>query len=139
MSLLEHSNSANRGNSYEILCDLMESFIIINQLCFHVFDFKTACTVYSNAIFDRILGGEPAESGEFPWMVYFVILRLNIHFDFNFIHLFLKAALGYLNQEYKISFDCGGTVISDYFVLTAAHCVKDARRPVVVRLGRVSA
>ncbi|XP_031632051.1 uncharacterized protein LOC116346252 [Contarinia nasturtii] len=73
---------------------------------------ETACQTHST---DRIINGELAGDNEFPWM----------------------AALGYLNSNYTVTFDCGGTIISNYFILTAAHCVK-VRRPVVIRLGKVS-
>ncbi|XP_055301608.1 serine protease persephone-like [Sitodiplosis mosellana] len=62
----------------------------------------------------RILGGAPAKTDEFPWM----------------------AALGHLNSELKVEFNCGGTLISNNFVLTAAHCVKHSLRLVLVRLGK---
>ncbi|XP_031629232.1 serine protease persephone-like [Contarinia nasturtii] len=65
---------------------------------------------------NRILNGELAENNEFPWM----------------------AALVYFNEDYKVSFDCGGTIISNKFVLTAAHCVTSRRRPILVRIGKVS-
>ncbi|XP_069702856.1 trypsin-1-like [Periplaneta americana] len=45
----------------------------------------------------RIVGGKPAEMNEFPWM----------------------ARLSYFNRFY-----CGGMLINDRYVLTAAHCVK---------------
>lgn len=45
----------------------------------------------------RIVGGQTARKNEFPWM----------------------ARLSYLNKFY-----CGGTLINDRYVLTAAHCVK---------------
>ncbi|XP_031623295.1 ankyrin-1-like isoform X2 [Contarinia nasturtii] len=64
----------------------------------------------------RILGGGEADSQEFPWM----------------------AALGYLNNNYQITFDCGGTIISNYFIVTAAHCVVESRQPIFIRLGKIT-
>ncbi|XP_029723263.1 serine protease grass [Aedes albopictus] len=60
---------------------------------------------------DRVLGGDEAGLGEFPWM----------------------ANLMGFRQFIKISV-CGGTLIHARYVLTAAHCVKFAE-PVSVRLG----
>ncbi|KXJ80055.1 hypothetical protein RP20_CCG026938 [Aedes albopictus] len=45
----------------------------------------------------RIVGGQPTGINEFPWM----------------------ARLSYFNRFY-----CGGMLINDRYVLTAAHCVK---------------
>ncbi|KAK3875920.1 hypothetical protein Pcinc_019238 [Petrolisthes cinctipes] len=46
----------------------------------------------------KIVGGEPTQVDQFPWMV--GIARKDDHFTF-----------------------CGGSIISDRFILTAAHCV----------------
>lgn len=51
----------------------------------------------------RIIGGETTEIGEFPWIV---LLR-------------------YRNRNgTDAGFQCGGTLINNRYVLTAAHCLR---------------
>ncbi|XP_055308885.1 ankyrin-1-like [Sitodiplosis mosellana] len=75
-----------------------------------------ACKIYLKLPIDRVLGGEAAGPAEFPWM----------------------AALGYRSANEKVTFDCGGTVISEFFIMTAAHCARQSRPPIVVRLGKLT-
>lgn len=75
-------------------------------------------------VFINVVGGTKNTPAEFPHM----------------------AALGWqssksdgnTNNTTAPTFDwkCGGTLISDRYVLTAAHCVKRSPQPVVVRLGQ---
>lgn len=68
-----------------------------------------------NTLDYHIFGGDSAEVAEFPHMV----------------------ALGY--TTFEDVFDCGGSLISEKFVISAAHCFSKKRQyPTFVRLGRVS-
>lgn len=64
----------------------------------------------------HIINGENAEKGEFPHM----------------------AALGfYIDADDEYLFNCGGTIISEQYILTAAHCVINVQESElkIVRVG----
>ncbi|GAB0097788.1 CLIP domain-containing serine protease [Sergentomyia squamirostris] len=67
----------------------------------------------------RIIGGEDAGPGQFPWM----------------------ARLAYRNlTSGRVTYRCSGSVISDRYIVTAAHCVRnliDDLQVVMVRLGEL--
>lgn len=67
---------------------------------------------------DRIIGGSEAAVMELPWM----------------------ARLGYRNEfSPELDYNCGGSLISSRYVLTAAHCINENTGlvPVSVRLGEL--
>lgn len=76
---------------------------------------------YNNILIDNceasqglIINGENAKAGEFPSLV----------------------AVGYRNKNQIAKFICGGSLISDQFVLTAAHCrIHEGKPSSIVRLG----
>ncbi|CAG9797695.1 unnamed protein product [Chironomus riparius] len=60
---------------------------------------------------NRVVGGAPAKQGGWPWM----------------------ALLGYRNDLGELGWKCGGSIISNRHILTAAHCIRNDL--FVVRLG----
>ncbi|RZC41692.1 Trypsin domain containing protein [Asbolus verrucosus] len=78
-----------------------------------------ACEEYKAVVTPlSILGGGRASSKEYPHM----------------------AALGFYSEERKVyEFSCGGTLISNKFVITAAHCIVNIERNElkIVRIGEV--
>ncbi|XP_068205083.1 venom protease-like [Palaemon carinicauda] len=61
----------------------------------------------------RIVGGTPAPVGRYPWL----------------------AALGFEDGKGVIEFLCGGALITNQHIVTAAHCVRNRNDLKVVRLG----
>lgn len=59
----------------------------------------------------RIVGGQSADAHEWPWMA---LLKIRSESDLD-------------SGTYH---ECGGTLISDQWILTAAHCVKSTSDPV---------
>ncbi|XP_063917039.1 serine protease persephone-like [Zophobas morio] len=84
---------------------------------------QKACDKYSRTLpivlFYHIVGGENAQLREFPHM----------------------AALGFfIKEENMYRFDCGGTLISPYYIVTAAHCLVNVQgnELKIARLGVIN-
>ncbi|KAL1401364.1 hypothetical protein pipiens_006665 [Culex pipiens pipiens] len=60
------------------------------------------CGVRQQRINEAIVRGQPTSPGDWPW----------------------HAAIYHRGKDYSNAYACGGTLISELFVLTAGHCVK---------------
>uniref|UniRef100_A0A182SI45 Peptidase S1 domain-containing protein n=1 Tax=Anopheles maculatus TaxID=74869 RepID=A0A182SI45_9DIPT len=94
----------NNGNVYKVCCPQTVTYNSNRKRGLDVLDVE-GCGAYSE---DRIAFGQDAKLFQYPWMA------------------LLKPKVG--------NFVCGGTLINERYVLTAAHCLKN-NDIAIVRLG----
>ncbi|XP_077290849.1 trypsin-1-like [Arctopsyche grandis] len=98
--------------------DLADSVFPCQRLGFFPGSLKIRIDTCQHTAKTLVYGGTAAERNEFPHM----------------------AALGYENVERaRIEWDCGGTLISEQWVMTAAHCMHSKQHNVSVKYVRLGA
>ncbi|EFA07557.2 spaetzle-processing enzyme [Tribolium castaneum] len=98
--------------------NILTAFDIKDHPNWHLLDHEHC----GESLSDRIIGGASATLGQFPWV----------------------ARLGYQPHFPRFSlpvFKCGGSLISNFYVVTAAHCVAHLRNEdlALIRLGELNA
>ncbi|XP_055612829.1 CLIP domain-containing serine protease B8-like [Uranotaenia lowii] len=113
-SFISSINCSRSDTAYFVCCPLNSNYLVPNAGMVDLSKLKQQCGLALSDV--RIIGGQKTEIDEFPWL----------------------ALMFYESDESdELVPKCGGALISEWWVLTAAHCItgRDSGKLKMIRFG----